>query len=98
MEKETEEIASASAPVVVENTLGKETYQAACAMCHSSGVAGAPVTGDAAQWKDRLAKGLDVLDQSAINGIGAMPAKGGQTQLSDDAVLASVAFMLTDVM
>lgn len=74
--------------------LGAETYQAACAMCHDSGVAGAPVTGDAAQWTDRISKGAEVLGNSAINGLGAMPAKGGQTQLSDEAVLAAVSYML----
>lgn len=77
------------------NALGEETYTAACAMCHASGLAGAPVTGDAEQWTERLAKGEQVLIESAINGLGAMPAKGGRSDLSDEAVTESVAYMLS---
>lgn len=94
----TEDAESGAADTVAaENTLGKDTYQAACALCHASGVAGAPVTGDAGQWQERVAKGQDVLVHNVINGIGAMPAKGGQTQLSDDAIMAAVSFMLSDL-
>jgi cytochrome c len=79
------------------NTLGQDTYQAACALCHTAGLAGAPVTGDATQWQERLAKGEEALGQSSLNGIGAMPAKGGQAQLSDEAVLAAVKYMLDEL-
>ena len=77
-------------------SVGKETYQAACTMCHASGVAGAPVTGAKDQWTERLSKGQAELTKSAINGIGAMPAKGGQSQLSDEDVVAAVAYMLLE--
>ena len=88
---------SAPEDAAVESTLGKDTYQAACAMCHASGVAGAPITGASDQWAERIGKGQEVLNNSAINGLGAMPAKGGQTQLSDEAVSAAVAFMLIEL-
>ena len=73
---------------------GKKTYQQACAMCHASGVAGAPVIGKKADWIERAKKGNDALYASANNGLGAMPAKGGQAQLSDADVVAAVDYML----
>ncbi|MEE4243972.1 MAG: c-type cytochrome [Kangiellaceae bacterium] len=73
---------------------GEATYEAACKMCHASGLAGAPTTGDKEAWAARIGKGIDVLYNSALKGIGAMPAKGGQMQLSDDAVKQAVDFMV----
>jgi len=55
---------------------GKEIYTAKCAMCHDSGVAGAPKIGDQAAWKTRLEKGMDYMVESAKKGIGAMPPMG----------------------
>jgi cytochrome c5 len=49
-----------------------QLYQSACLACHTTGAAGAPKIGFAAEWTERLAKGLDGLVTSAINGIGAM--------------------------
>ncbi|MFV2031726.1 MAG: cytochrome c5 family protein [Gammaproteobacteria bacterium] len=54
-------------------------YQGACLACHASGVAGAPIVGDNAAWQGRLANGIDSLLESAVNGKGAMPPKGGST-------------------
>ena len=42
----------------------QERYSKSCAVCHAAGAAGAPKTGDVAQWKPRLEKGMDVLVQS----------------------------------
>lgn len=74
--------------------VGEKTYQQACAMCHASGVAGAPIIGKKSDWTERLKKGQEALVTSAIKGLGAMPAKGGQSQLTDEAVTASVDFMV----
>lgn len=73
---------------------GEEVYGAACAACHNSGAAGAPVLGEADQWSARLEKGTEELYSSAINGIGAMPAKGGNASLSDEEVQAAVDHMI----
>jgi cytochrome c len=73
---------------------GEKIYQQACQMCHEAGVAGAPMTGDAAVWADRIAQGRDKLVNSAIEGIGVMPPKGGQSQLSDEEVASSVDFLI----
>lgn len=76
---------------------GEKIYQQACQMCHEAGVAGSPMTGDAAAWVDRIAKGRDMLLSNAINGIGVMPAKGGQLQLSDEEVASAVDYLIEQV-
>ena len=62
---------------------GEEVYNSACAACHTAGVAGAPKVGDKAGWETRAQQGLDTLVTHAINGKGAMPAKGGNASLTD---------------
>jgi cytochrome c5 len=88
-------------PVVVaaaETPSGEEVYKMACAACHAAGVAGAPKLGDAAAWSARIEQGMDTLVSHAINGFqgtaGYMPPKGGRTDLSDDAIRASVEYMV----
>lgn len=73
---------------------GKGTYTASCAACHASGAAGSPKMGDKGAWKARIAQGESTLFDHAINGFKAMPAKGGNGSLSDDAVKAAVKYMV----
>jgi cytochrome c5 len=73
---------------------GEEVYQAHCASCHAEGVSGAPKTGDKEAWSGKIATGLDMLVNNAINGIGTMPAKGGDPNLSDEDVRAAVEYMV----
>ena len=72
---------------------GKTTFETVCTVCHTMGVAGAPKLGDKAAWAPRLAQGKDALYASALKGKGAMPPKGGNTALADDAVKAAVDYM-----
>lgn len=72
---------------------GQQVYQSACAACHATGAAGAPKLDDQAAWEPRVAKGKDTLYDHAINGFGAMPAKGGRADLSDAAVKAAVDYI-----
>jgi cytochrome c5 len=72
---------------------GKSTYDTACSACHATGVAGAPKFGDKAAWAPRIKQGKDTLYTHAIKGKGAMPPKGGNTALPDDAVKAAVDYM-----
>ena len=81
---------------VAASKSGKDVYNSVCMSCHMSGAAGAPITGEANQWADRLAKGNDTLYSNAINGIGVMPAKGGLMSLSDDEVKLAVDYMLEE--
>ncbi|MBF8223207.1 cytochrome c5 family protein [Halomonas sp. 328] len=67
-----------------------------CAACHASGVAGAPVLGDADAWVARLEQGTETLYDHAINGLGAMPPKGGNAGLGDDEVKAIVDYMVAE--
>ncbi len=71
----------------------EQLYQAACLACHTTGAAGAPKIGDAAAWSERGAKGLDALLTSAVNGIGAMPPRGG-SQYDDDQVRGVIEYIL----
>ena len=74
---------------------GKSTYDKACTVCHTAGVAGAPKSGDKDAWAPRLKQGADALYQAALKGKGAMPPKGGNTSLSDADVKAAVDFMVS---
>lgn len=85
---------SAPAAKAAGGSAGQKTYQAACAACHASGAAGAPKLGDKAAWTSRISTGAAALYASAINGKGAMPAKGGNASLSDADVKAAVDYML----
>ena len=78
------------------STDGEMIYNNVCQACHMAGAAGAPQL-VADQWTDRLQQGEDTLVQHAINGIGAMPAKGGRSDLTDEQVRASVEYMLAQI-
>jgi cytochrome c5 len=71
---------------------GEEVYNAVCAACHNSGAANAPKLDDKAAWEPRIANGFDALLNTAINGKGAMPARGGQN-VPDDELTAAIIYM-----
>ena len=73
---------------------GEAVYKQACFTCHAAGVAGAPKFGNSDDWAPRIAQGIDVLHQHALQGIRAMPPKGGFANLSDDQVKAAVDYMV----
>lgn len=91
--------AAAPAPAPVQTTTvdGKKIYDATCGVCHNSGVAGAPKLGDKAGWSARVAAGMDTLVAHSINGIRAMPPRGGNPKLSDAEVRAAVEYMVAAV-
>jgi len=67
-------------------------YTNVCAACHATGVAGAPQPGTPAM-AQRIEKGMDALMQTALNGLNAMPARGGRPDLSDEQIQVVVEFM-----
>jgi cytochrome c5 len=71
---------------------GGMLYNNVCMACHATGLAGAPIPGSEL-WAERAANGIDTLVSNAINGINAMPARGGRPDLSDEQVQAIVEFM-----
>lgn len=74
---------------------GKAIYDATCVACHSTGAAGAPKVGDAAAWAPRIKTGNAALYASAIKGKNAMPAKGGNPNLTDADLQAAVNYMVS---
>jgi len=94
-QKEPVKIAEAASP---PGRNGQQVYQVTCVACHDAGIAGAPKLGDKGQWAKRIAKGLDTLYASAVNGVqgsaGAMPAKGGNPALSNAEVKAAVDYIV----
>jgi len=83
----------AATTAAVDHSAGEAVYKNSCFACHDSGVAGSPKVGDKDAWTSRIAAGSDILYESAIKGIGAMPAKGGNTSISDADVKAAVDYM-----
>jgi cytochrome c5 len=75
---------------------GEQVVQQVCAACHQAGVLEAPVIGDQAAWEPRYAQGLDTLVEHAVNGLNAMPPKGGAGNLSDEEIRQAVVWMLTE--
>lgn len=89
-------------PQLVETVLsGPQVYNSACQACHASGVGGAPVFGEAAIWKPRIAQGMATLKDHVLNGYqgeaGYMPPKGGRVDLSDGEILDALDFMLAEL-
>ncbi|MFL6710717.1 MAG: c-type cytochrome [Massilia sp.] len=81
----------ASAPKVLQS--GEAVFTAVCAACHATGAAGSPKVGDNGAWSARIGQGYDTLLKHAIEGIRAMPAKGGNPDLDDVEVARAVVYM-----
>ncbi len=69
-------------------------YQMNCFACHGTGAAGAPMLGDSEAWDARMEKGMQAVMANAINGVGAMPARGICMSCSDDELQQVVEYML----
>lgn len=85
---------NASGSIKVADFNPESVYQSVCHTCHETGLLESPRIDDAAEWKKRLANGLDNLYQIAIQGRGNMPPKGGRTDLSDENFKKVVDYML----
>ena len=73
---------------------GQKIYEETCSACHANAAIGAPVVGDVDRWKEVLEKGLDTVYENGINGINAMPPKGGNMDLSDAKFKEVVDYMI----
>ena len=72
---------------------GEQVFAQTCKTCHEAGIAGAHKFGDKAAWAKVLAQGEKLSVQHAIAGIRAMPARGGNPDLTDAEVQRAVAYM-----
>lgn len=85
------------APAAAAARSGEELVTANCSVCHSIGLANAPKLEESAKadWEARLAGDMSALVQSAINGKGGMPPRGGDPSITDDEMYAAIATMLS---
>jgi cytochrome c5 len=95
-----EEGAVATKAVVAEALApdaGEKRYKQTCALCHEPNVAksmGSPAFRNAADWKPRMAVGIDGMLKIAITGKGAMPPRGTCMQCSDEELKMTIQYML----
>jgi cytochrome c5 len=85
------EFGAPAAPPGARN--GESIVKAVCSTCHAQGLANAPKIGDAKAWAPHIKEGLPALVKNAINGIRAMPPRGGDATLTDVEVARAVVFM-----
>lgn len=91
-------LTASSALMISTGTLaadGKEIYNKACALCHAA--LSPKLVGDKAAWEPRIKQGSEALVASVMKGKGAMPAKGGNANLTEADVKAAVEYMLTSI-
>ena len=72
---------------------GEQIVKSQCAGCHEKGLHGAPRIDDRAAWIPRLKNGLDATVRSAIKGHGAMPSRGGISDLTDTELRSAVVYL-----
>jgi cytochrome c5 len=70
-------------------------YARSCASCHTVAGTRAPLTGDTAAWAPRMAKGMDAMVSSVVNGFGGMPPLGMCMDCSAEQFAALIQFMAT---
>ena len=68
-------------------------YERACMTCHVQLAAGAPLTGFAPAWQPLLAKGMDALVTSTVQGLNSMPPGGLCPDCTGEEMRALIAFM-----
>ena len=72
----------------------EKLYNESCKLCHATDNMGAPAVGDVDAWNDTVAKGFDKVVHNAIAGVGGMPPKGGNEDLTNTQIKQIVEFMV----
>jgi cytochrome c5 len=76
---------------------GRKIYKEFCSSCHSENPKidiNAPRINDKAAWAKRRKWCMAVLERNTIEGAGAMPARGGCFECSDEQLRQAIAYML----
>jgi cytochrome c5 len=73
---------------------GKEIVESVCAICHRTGVSGAPIIGDRKAWAKRASQGLTSLTGVALKGVRKMPPHGGNLNLTDTEIERAITYMV----
>ena len=75
---------------------GKEGYEKNCAVCHATDTMGAPMVGDSKTWEKVTSKGLQKVMSNAIDGMGGMPPKGGNPDLTEWQIQLILDYMISN--
>ncbi len=77
---------------------GRDVYESVCIACHAAEnvMVSSPKLGDSKEWQVRMARagGLDGLVRNAVQGVGAMPARGGKPELDAEQLKAAIRYMM----
>ncbi len=71
-------------------------YNKTCSTCHNTGLAGAPKFKNKDDWSPRIKQGIKTLIKVAIDGKGAMPARGTCGDCSDDEISSVVNYIINN--
>lgn len=77
----------------------EQVYQGYCVYCHANGTAGAPAVGPEHRlyWSHEVEEeGFETIVQEAIDGINAMPPRGGCGDCTDREIRDTVIYMLKE--
>jgi len=72
----------------------EKLYDSSCKLCHANDNMGAPVVGVPSSWDDVMVKGMEKVIVNAIDGVGGMPPKGGNMDLTNTEIKQIVEFMV----
>ena len=95
-EEKAEAPATEAKPAESAKVDGKAVFEANCKACHGGLIPGAPAVGKKEDWAPRIKQGKDTLHKHALEGFNSMPAKGGNSSLSNDEVKAAVDYMANE--
>lgn len=72
---------------------GEDTYKGVCANCHATGLYKAPIVGDKKQWGKLIKEGQAHITSDGYHGVGAMPPRGGKSDLTIAEFSSAVVYM-----
>ena len=95
-EKGEQEVAVGDAAIVPPSAERMQLWTNSCALCHVTGVGGAPIVGKVDDWADRLEQGSELLLKHTVEGYNNMPPLGYCMACEKDDFVALIEFMAVD--